>query len=281
MKAVRLYEQLEKDFITPALTDDWARHMSSVSEFLTDNFRKRSMGLVCDNSNLIHKVYTAVFPSTKIMQHILNTKEDNVLLFVHHPQDWDITKPEVFRPMDSTLLQRFKERKISIYNLHVPLDNFGEYSIATSFAKALGVEIEKPFGFYHGGLGGVLGRTAIPTVVDLSRHFTSIIGHQTSLYQYGSDVVVDGRVALAPGGNMPSILSGVAVEGINTLLTGISALNDHTRIAHEFAQERKINILGGTHYSTEKFACIGMCKYFQKLGLSCTFIKGSPMLEDL
>ena len=281
MKAVKLYEQLEKDFITPVLSDDWARHMSAVSEFLTENFKKRSMGLVCDNTNLITKVYTAVFPSIKIMQHILNTDEENILLFIHHPQDWDITKTEVFRQMDNSLLRQFKERKISIYNLHVPLDNFGEYSVSVSFAKALGVEIEKPFGPYHGGLGGVLGRTSFLTVADLSRHFTVTLGHRTSLYQYGSDIIVDGRVALAPGGNMPSILSGVAIEGINTLLTGISALNDHTRIAHEFAQEREINILGGTHYSAEKFACMAMCKYFQKLGLSCTFIKGSPMLEDL
>ena len=125
MKAASLYEQLEKDFITLTLSDDWARYMSSISEFLTDNFKKRSMGLVCDNTNLITKVYTAVFPSIKIMQHILNTDEENIILFIHHPQDWDITKTEVFRQMDTSLLRQFKERKISIYNLHVPLDNFG------------------------------------------------------------------------------------------------------------------------------------------------------------
>jgi hypothetical protein len=107
------------------------------------------------------------------------------------------------------------------------------------------------------------------------------MGHRTSLYQYGSDIIIDGRIAVAPGGNMPSILSGVATEGINTLLTGISALNDHTRIAHEFAQERKINILGGTHYSAEKFACIAICGYFKKLGLASEFIEDMPLLEDL
>ena len=182
MKAASLYEQLEKDFITLTLSDDWARYMSSISEFLTDNFKKRSMGLVCDNTNLITKVYTAVFPSIKIMQHILNTDEENILLFIHHPQDWDITKTEVFRQMDTSLLRQFKERKISIYNLHVPLDNFGKYSVSVSFAKALGAEIEKPFGPYHGGLGGVLRRTSFLTVADLSRHFTATLGHRTSLY---------------------------------------------------------------------------------------------------
>jgi hypothetical protein len=58
-------------------------------------------------------------------------------------------------------------------------------------------------------------------------------------------------------------------------------LNDHSRAAHEFAQAKKINILGGTHHSMEKFACIAMCDYFKKLGLSCEFIEDIPVLEDL
>jgi hypothetical protein len=51
MNAARLYEQLEKDFITPSLSDDWANDMHPISDFLTDNFKKRSMGLVCNNSS--------------------------------------------------------------------------------------------------------------------------------------------------------------------------------------------------------------------------------------
>jgi hypothetical protein len=39
MKAVKLYAQLEKDFITPALTDDWARFMGSIADFLSNNFK--------------------------------------------------------------------------------------------------------------------------------------------------------------------------------------------------------------------------------------------------
>jgi putative NIF3 family GTP cyclohydrolase 1 type 2 len=282
MNAARLYEQLEKDFITPALSDDWARYMSLVSDFLTDNFKKRSMGLVCDNSSRITKVYTAVFPSFQVMQHILETNEDNILLFVHHPEVWDIREAEPFQQMDISLLRQFKGRGISIYNLHVPLDNYGEYSISVSFAKALKIEIEKPFGLYYGGLGGVLGRTDFPTVRDLRRHFTSILGHRTSLYHYGSDKINKGRVALAPGGgNSTNILSEVAAEGINTFVTGISVLNDHSRAAHEFAKAKKISILGGTHYSTEKFACMAMCDYFKKLGLPCVFMEDIPVLEDL
>jgi hypothetical protein len=39
--------------------------------------------------------------------------------------------------------------------------------------------------------------------------------------------------------------------------------------------------LGGTHYSTEKFACMAMTKYFEKLGLPSEFIEDAPGLADL
>ena len=89
MDAKTLYSQLEKDFITPNLSDDWARYMESISEYLTDEFKSRSMGLVCDNTDVINKVYTAVFPSDHVMRYILNTDETHLLLFVHHPSIWD------------------------------------------------------------------------------------------------------------------------------------------------------------------------------------------------
>jgi putative NIF3 family GTP cyclohydrolase 1 type 2 len=200
MNAARLYEQLEKDFITPSLSDDWANDMHPISDFLTDNFKKRSMGLVCNNSSRITKVYTAVFPSFKVLQHILETKEDNILLFVHHPEVWDIRKSETFLQMDTKQLYQFKERGISIYNLHVPLDNYGKYSTGVSLAKSLGIEDLHPFAHYFGALAGVIGTTDFSYLSEMSWYFSRVVGHYTSLYQYGSDEIINRRVAVAVGG---------------------------------------------------------------------------------
>ena len=70
MKATQLYEHLEKDFITSEMSDEWAPYMDSISDFLSENFQKRSMGLVCDFATEINNVYTAVFPSREVMQRI-------------------------------------------------------------------------------------------------------------------------------------------------------------------------------------------------------------------
>ncbi len=69
--------------------------------------------------------------------------------------------------------------------------------------------------------------------------------------------------------------------GINTYVTGVTVLNEFSKNVHDFEKEKKINVIGGTHYSTEKFACIAICKYFGHKGLGCKFIEDDPVLEDI
>lgn len=283
MKASKLYNQLENDFIKPGLTDDWAPHMDSVAGFLSDNFKNRSMGLVCDFTDEINKVYTAVFPTDDILQKILSDGIQNAMLFVHHPSIWDITKaPEVFQQMNTGLLQKFKDNHIAIYNLHVPLDNFGDYSTSVTLAKALGFEVKSSFAPYFGALCGVICHTDLLTIQDLKAKFEKAIDHASSLYNYGESKINNASVAVvAGGGNSPEILREVADAEINTFVTGITVKNDHSKDAHDYAEEHRINILGGTHYSTETFACQAMVKYFKKLNLLSEFIEGEPGMADL
>ncbi len=257
--------------------------MLAIDDFLSDNFKQRSMGLVCDNSTEIKKVYTAVFPSNVVMQSILDKGEKDIMLFVHHPSIWDIRKaPVAWQQMDRSLLEKFRKNRISIYNLHNPLDNFGDYSTSVTLAKVLGVGNLVPFFIYRGGLAGVFGDIVFTTVQELSAKYTAVLGHRTSLYQYGTGEIKDGRIAVvAGGGNMPEVLEEIAKEGVNTLVTGITIKKGTSLKAHDIAKEKGINILGGTHYSTEKPACQAMCEYFKKLGLPSEFIDDTPVLEDL
>lgn len=283
MQARILYEQLETDFIRPNMEDSWADRMESVGEFMTDNFKKRSMGVVSSNTEEIKKIYTAVFPSEDVLKNLIDRKENEVLLFLHHPMVWDIRRsPWVFQQMNPYLIRKLKERNISIYCLHTPLDNFGEYSTSYSLASALDVNFEKTFIEYQGAECGVIGNTDVKTVVELNKKFKNAIGHDTRLYPYGTAEIKKGMVAIvAGGGNSIEVLKEVADAGINTFVTGITASNDYSRKVHDFAKEKKINLLGGTHYSTEKFACMKMCGYFEKLGIPAEFIEDKPVLEDM
>lgn len=282
MNAIHLYEQLAKDFITAEMVDEWSKYMGKVNEFLCDNFKKRSMGLVCDFTKEINKVFTAVFPTKEVMEKILADGIKDAMLFVHHPSIWDIRMVPTFYQMDKDLLQRFKENRISIYNLHTPLDSYSEYSTSKTLADALDIEIEKPFANSYGTLCGVIGTTKYKTINELQNAFSKVLGHDSKLYPYGEAIIKDGRVAIiAGGGNAKNFISEILEDNINTFVTGITAYNNHSKEAHDFEKENKINILGGSHYSTEKFACERICDYFEKLGIPATFIDGEPIFEDM
>lgn len=282
MKSQKIYNKLEKDFIKPNMTDGW--YISDqLQEFLTENFKKRSMGLMFDFTKDINKVYTAVFPSNSVMQKIISDDVENVMLFVHHAAIWDIRKtPEVFQQIDKDLLIKFKERNISIYNLHVPLDNYGKYSTTKTLADTLGISFEKTFAPYFGAMCGIIGKTEFSNPKDLKKKFKEIVGHDVKLYEYGDEQIKDNRVAVvAGGGNNIEILEEVVSEGVNTFLTGITAVSEYSQKSHDFAKENKLNILGGTHYSTEQFACKKMTQYFEEMGLESEFISDKPVLEDM
>lgn len=283
MKAARLYAQLEKDFITPALSDEWFKYMLPIADFLSENFKQRSMGLVCDNTKEIKRVYTAVFPSDNVMQAVLDKREQDIMLFLHHPSDWDLTKaPPIFHLMNRELLEKFREHRIAIYNLHVPLDNYSEYSTSVTLAKALGLTDLKPFYEYYGSLAVVYGKTELKTVQEMREKFVEVLGHHASLYLYGTHDIKNRVVTVAAGGgNIVDLHEVMVKDGVNLLVTGVTVNAPFTEKAHDSAREKKINLLGGTHYSTEKPACQAMCGYFKKLGLPSEFIEGKPGLEDL
>ncbi|WML32846.1 Nif3-like dinuclear metal center hexameric protein [Clostridium sp. OS1-26] len=283
MKSIELYSCLERDFILKGLEDDWARHMGELDDYISVNFKERSMGLVCDFANEINKVYSTVFPTEKIMQKIIDDGVTDAMLFVHHPSIWDIKRsPKAFYQMDRALLEKFRENRISIYNLHTPLDNFSEYSTSKTLADALDIEIEKTFVEYYGGLCGVIGKTKCKNMKELNDKFSEVVGHDTRLYLYGDNNIKNGRVAVvAGGGNNADIVSEMIENKVNVLITGISANNEYSAEVHELEQKNGINVLGGTHYSTEKFACQKMCAYFEKLGLASIFIEGEPIYEDM
>jgi putative NIF3 family GTP cyclohydrolase 1 type 2 len=284
MKAKVLYNQLEKDFVTPKIKEDWYEYMNTRSDYICENFKQRSMGLLCDFATEIEKIYTAVFPSTKVLEKILDDKICDSMLFLHHPLDWDLGKNpnNPFIEINPQLLEKFKERRISLFNFHYPLDNFGEYSTSKTLAEAIGIKIEKPFHECGGALCGVIGTTDCADIHKLNVKYSQAVGHETRLYQYGESKIIGNRVAVvAGGGNDCDSVNDVISEGVNILVTGVSLKNKFTQSAHEAEKENGINLLGGTHYSSEKFACIAICKYFQKLGLPAEFIEDSPCLEDL
>ena len=288
MKASELYRQLEKDFVKPEIKEDWYEqgYISDFEEYVCDNFKKRSIGLLCDFADEINKVYTAVFPSDAVLQKILDDEAQNAMLFLHHPAVWELGRPSDpergFHPISTRLLDKLKERKISLFNFHLPLDNFGEYATSKNLAEAIGITIEKPFQMHNGALCGIIGQCEQNNIQELNKKAQAAIGHITKLHQYGESKITNKKIAIvAGGGNDANVVNDLISEGASTLITGISVANRYSAQAHQLEKSNKINLIGTSHYSSEKYACISICQYFKKQNLPANFIPDRPCLLDL
>ena len=281
MKATDLYSRLEQNFVKPGMTDDWYKYMPELDEYLCDNFKQRSIGLMCDFAEEINKVYTAVFPSNNVINKILADGVHDAMLFVHHASDWDLAKipGKAFHNVPTKLLEKLKEQRISLFCFHTPLDAFSEYSTSKTLADTLGITVEKPFHQYEGALVGVVGTTDCKDINELNTRYSQLVGHETKLYQYGNSTITKIGV-VAGGGCDVAVMKDMAENGLDVLVTGIGR-DVRTTEPHDLAKVHNINILGGTHYSSEKFACIAMCSYFAKLGLAVEFVNGEPCMVDL
>lgn len=282
MKACELFELMDNDFELSSCVDFWEM---KYSEYVTEGFKKKSMGLVLDNTGTINKAYTAVFPTYEILDKILNSCERDVLLFTHHPKIWDITKVPAFIDINEEYLKRLKESRISMYTIHTPLDKNGPYSTSVNLAKRLGITIEEGFCEDEGVKIGVIGSTSFDQVEQLHIKVSNTVGHDTKLFRYGNSTINGSKVALiAGGGNIASILPELREKGINTFITGVTRIEEKfepSAVFHKMADELGINVIGATHYSTEKYACIEVVKYFKNLGIEAEFSEGTYDLEDL
>ena len=283
INATELYNHMEADFRLSACSDDWSE--IEPSGYITSQYLKRYMGLVTDNTDTISCAYTAVFPSPDVINKIIRDDRREAMLFVHHPMHWDITKTPVFTSIPLDTLEELRTRKISIYNLHTPLDAIGPYGTTVNLANALGITKTDEFCQYHGVLVGVIGTTDCGTVAELIARFERAVGHEVTLYPYGDNNISVHKVALvAGGGNDADVYPYLHERGINTFITGVASMrtgHQPSVDAHNSAKENGVNILAGSHYSTEKFACIKMVEYFSKLGIQGEFVASRPCMHDI
>jgi len=285
MKSTELYAALEREFIKPHLSEYvWEANVTTITDLLSENFKKRYMGVLADFADDVTHVYTAVFPSVPVLKMLLDQGVHDALLFVHHPAVWDIcgnSDSDAFVAIDHDLLLQCKKQRIAVYCLHVPLDNYGPYSTSVTFAQALGIKPIKPFAHYFGAYAGVFGSSDCTTLEQLQQRFMQAVGHEVRLYAYGDNVLSETVAVVAGGGLMLEVVQEIVAAGCNTLVTGLTLCNTFTQSAHDYARQNGLNILGGTHYSTEQFACVALCDYFKKLGLPAQFVADEPQLQDL
>ena len=80
------------------------------------------------------------------------------------------------------------------------------------------------------------------------------MGHKTSLTDTKKNIQGE-KIAVCPGGgNFLFVVEEMIKNDVRTLITGVTIVNEYSEETHRLEKEEGINVLGGTHYSFEKFA---------------------------
>ena len=285
MKAKKLYDTLDRDFKIAKYKDEWGP-LLEFNEFINPDFKERYIGVMLDNSDEIKKVYTSTFPDNIILEEILERNETDVLLFSHHAMGYDSNLEGLpFYNIPVKYLKELKARRISFYVMHIPLDKNGVYSTSVSLARVLQLPVKDEFCEYLGCKVGVICGTDFTKITDFALHVKKLVGHDIKIRQHDDENIKEGRIAIAAGGGcMDFIVREVSELGLNTYLTGITKKIlsfEPCMEFHRIIKENKINVVGATHYSTEKYACMAMKDYFAGIGIEAEFIEGIPFMEDL
>ena len=284
MKAKELYKRVGKDFEIDKYKDDWS--FVEFNEFINPDFKEKYIGVMLNNTDEIEKIYTSTFPDTIVLDKILSRNETNVLLFSHHAMGYDPTLEGFpFYNIPVNYLKKLKQQRISFYVLHIPLDKNGVYSTSMNLAKVLQLPVDGEFCEYLGCKVGVICETSFTKVKDFALHVKNVIGHDIKVRQYGDEMIEKQRVAIAAGGGcIDFVARELSALGVNTYLTGLTKPMlsfEPSMEFHRIAKESKINVVGATHYSTEKYACMAMVDYFAGLGIEAEFVEGTPCMKDL
>jgi dinuclear metal center YbgI/SA1388 family protein len=183
------------------------------------------------------------------------------LLLVHHGIFWR-NEPLWIDRRQRRRLEALFAADLSLAAYHLALDAHPELGNNALLARALGVEVERPFG--EVGQGGTLHEPW--TADDVCTRIEEVVGRKPVHYAENAPAQVQ-RVAICSGGAAGELIR-AAHEGYDLYLTGEAAEPSlHT------ARELGIHFVAAGHYATETLGVQALARHLaERFELECEFL---------
>jgi putative NIF3 family GTP cyclohydrolase 1 type 2 len=236
-------------------------------------------GLMVRGAEEVRLVAACVFPTDAMVASLA----PGTLLFSEHGAD--LADEPGFLPLSRSSFEIMRERGISFYQVHLPLDVHPEVSPSRLCAVGMGlmdlVECHRVCDLPGGAV--VLGDSDL-TLDELAGRLHEYLGEEVPVRVLTRPRERAGRVASVGGGGADlAVLEEALRHGCTTYVTG----NIDTKCRLDFVQEgvrafrRRVDeagvaLIDGTHYGTEKPPQLAMVRWFKALGLDAEFLPDVP-----
>ena len=282
-----LVHELDAYFRVPDVrNDDWSRGFAHCypepywRDYAEAGYEGRWNGLMVRGAADVERVATCVFPSDAIVASL----EPRTLLFSEHPLDF--ADEPGFLPLARASFETMRERGISFYHVHAPLDMHPEVSPSRLCARGAGLEsLEEYFPIANGIPGGaaVIGDSRL-TVDGLAEAFRAYLGPEIKVHVLTPPRQAAERVAVAAGGGADrSILEASLERGCRTYVTRNAATNcrldfvqEQVRAFRALAEQEGVALIDAMHYGMEKPPQLAMAEWFTRRGLQAEFRPDGP-----
>lgn len=160
-------DKLDKD---PAMSQFLPRAYEASSfdwrSFFDTEFCQRFNGVMIRGAENVGCVFFASFPTPEVLQQFIDRSEGGDVLFIHHPIDLECGNPgetlgRGFLPIAPETLQAIKDKGLTVYACHAPMDCTSEIGTNGAIVSALGATVDKEFLPYGNGNAGRI--VTVPT----------------------------------------------------------------------------------------------------------------------
>ena len=186
------------------------------------------------------------------------------MLFVHHGLFWG--SPLRLEGSHRERIKFLLDNNLALYAVHLPLDQHPRLGNNAVLADLLGIVNPEPFGLYHGHKIGYKGTLSQPLTVEEAVKKISFMGRPPfGLFPFGKKE--NTSCAVVSGGAADEAFQAIE-EGVDLFVTGESS---HS--VYHPAQDGRLNIISGGHYSTEVWGVRRMMEEcVNQLGIDSEFI---------
>jgi putative NIF3 family GTP cyclohydrolase 1 type 2 len=145
-------------------------------------FVRRFNGLLLRGGESVAKVWCVAFPSEEVLAPILERAQPGDLIFSHHPIDMRCGDPRGqpgagFIAIAARTLRRLRERELSLYACHAPLDTHPHLSTSDAIVRVIGGRVIDQFLPYGDGYAGrlcVIAPTGLDELIATCRRALSL-----------------------------------------------------------------------------------------------------------
>ncbi|WP_155922203.1 Nif3-like dinuclear metal center hexameric protein [Bacillus sp. EB01] len=102
-------------------------------------------GLMLKGNSIVERVFLAVFPTDKVLERFIEDGNSGDLLYMHHPLLMECGDPKGewgkgFVPIKEKYINKLKEKNLSVYTCHIPLDCHKQLGTNIAIAKKLNAQ---------------------------------------------------------------------------------------------------------------------------------------------